>query len=109
MGLQQTFIENLKFYRKEKKLSQKDLSVMLDKGFNYINSIEGGVSFPPPAIIDQIADCLGIDAGLLFSNSSCPKNIIENYKAKFSQSFEDDLSSQVVKTIRMVCRKLEED
>ena len=65
MSLQQTFIANLRYFRKKKGLTQKDLSIYLNKGYNYINCIEGGNSFPPPAVIDQIAQVLGIDPGQL--------------------------------------------
>lgn len=106
MGLQQTFIENLKFYRRQKKLSQKDLSIMLDKSFNYINSIEGGISFPPPAVIDQIAEFLQIDAGLLFQSSSCPENIKNSFLQKYKQSLAQELSERIVKEIEHVCREI---
>lgn len=109
MGLQETFIENLKYYRKQKKFSQKDLAIQLNKSYNYINNIEGGGSFPPPAVIDQIAEILKIDSSLLFSNSASPKNLAASYKRKFSRSLQDELSAQVTKTIQTVCRRFAEE
>lgn len=108
MGLQETFIENLKFYRKQAKMSQKDLSVFLNKGFNYINSIEGGVSFPPPQVIDEIARLLHIESEVLFSKSSCPKNINSEFRKKYAKDFEDELVERVSAEIKKACRKLEE-
>lgn len=104
MSLQETFIENLKFYRKQAKLSQKDLSVMLNKGYNYINSIEGGVSFPPPQVIDEIASFLHIEPEILFSKNACPKNINSSFKKKYSASLAATLISRVSAEIEKVCR-----
>ena len=70
MSLQQTFIANLRYFRKKKGLTQKDLSVYLNKGYNYINCIEGGNSFPPPDVIDQMAAILEVEPGLLFQKDS---------------------------------------
>lgn len=55
MALQETFINNLKFYRKKAGLTQAQLALLIDKSFNYINGIECGVSFPPPDVIEKIA------------------------------------------------------
>lgn len=103
MALQETFIENLKFYRKQAKFSQKDLSVMLNKGFNYINSIEGGTSFPPPQVIDEISKILKIEPELLFSKNSCPQNICDSFKNKYKKSLETELIERVSKEIKKVC------
>lgn len=105
MALQETFIENLKFYRKQAKFSQKDLSVMLNKGFNYINSIEGGTSFPPPQVIDEISKILKIEPELLFSKNSCPENIAETFKNKYKKSLETELIERVSQEIEKVCRE----
>lgn len=103
MGLQETFIANLKFYRKQRGVSQKDLSIALDKSFNYINSIECGVSFPPPGIIDDIAVILKIEPETLFSKSASPANIVRSYAATFSKSLKDELTSGVCREIERIC------
>jgi transcriptional regulator with XRE-family HTH domain len=105
MALQETFIENLKFYRKREKLSQKDLSVLLNKGYNYINSIEGGASFPPPQVIDEIAGILHVEAEILFSKNSCPANINSAFKKEFGESLKDELILRVTEEIEKVCRE----
>ena len=105
MGLQETFIENLKFYRKKAKFSQKDLSVLLNKGFNYINSIEGGSSFPPPQVIDEISAILKIEPEVLFSKDSSPKNISESFKKQYKKSLETELIDRVSQEIKKVFRE----
>lgn len=106
MPLQKTFIENLKFYRRQAKFSQKDLSVLLNKGYNYINSIEGGSSFPPPQVIDEIAEILHIEPEILFSKNASPANINSSFKKKYAASLSDELVSRVSGEIKKVCREM---
>lgn len=106
MSLQETFIENLKFYRKQAGFSQKDLSVMLNKGYNYINCIEGGSSFPPPQVIDEISEILHIEPEVLFSKESCPKNILQTFKKKYKKSLETELVAKVSFEIEKICREM---
>ncbi len=106
MALQETFIENLKFYRKQAGFSQKDLSVMLNKGYNYINCIEGGSSFPPPQVIDEISKLLCIEPEVLFSKKSSPQNILQSFKETYKKSLETELIIKVSSEIEKVCRKM---
>ena len=69
-NLRQVFINNLRRYRKAKKVRQLDLAVEIGKSPNYINSIENGKYFPPPETIERIADFLGVEPMLLFSRQS---------------------------------------
>ncbi len=98
MSLQQTFIANLRHFRKKKGLTQKDLSVYLNKGYNYINCIEGGSSFPPPAVIDQIAQVLGIDPGQLFQKDGSP----ENLRRYGGQQYAEEVTDQIVGRLKEV-------
>ena len=107
MSVQETFIENLKFYRKSVKLSQKDLSIALNKGFNYINSIECGASFPPPNVIDEIAKFLKIEPESLFikQRTQQPKN--DDFKTRFSGFLREELTSRISSEIARFCDELE--
>ena len=57
---QAKFIENLRFWRKRRGLSQLKLSEMVNISPNYLNAVENGKNFPSPEIIQQISDILGI-------------------------------------------------
>ena len=57
MSLQETFIRNLKYYRKKKGLTQTELTVEIDMGLNYINGVEQGGVFPKAGRDRQ--DCAG--------------------------------------------------
>lgn len=103
MSLQKTFIENLKFYRKSEKISQKDLSIALNKGFNYINSIECGASFPPPNVIDEIAVLLKIEPESLFIKQRTHLPTNEDFKTKFSDLLKTELTSRISAEIARFC------
>ena len=102
MSLQETFIKNLKFYRKANSISQKDMSIALNKGFNYINSIECGVSFPPPQVVDEIATILKIEPGILFSKTGCPENIKDDMKSKIPITLKNELIAGITKEIERI-------
>ena len=107
MSLQETFIENLKFYRKAEKISQKDLSIALNKGFNYINSIECGASFPPPNVIEEIAGFLKIEPELLFIKKHKEKGQESMLNLKFSDFIKKELTSRIAEEISKFCEELE--
>lgn len=54
------FIENLRFWRKKRNLSQQKLSEMINISPNYMNAVENGKNFPSPEIIQHISDILEI-------------------------------------------------
>ena len=54
------FIENLRFWRKKRGLSQLKLSEMINISPNYLNAVENGKNFPSPEVIQQISDTLEI-------------------------------------------------
>ena len=68
--LRQTFIRNLKRYRKEQGFRQLDLALAIGKSSNYINSVENGKYFPSPETIEQIAAALKITPIRLFESES---------------------------------------
>lgn len=83
MILQEIFIRNLKFYRKEKGYTQNQLTLEINKSYNYINGIEQGKSFPPPEVIDKICEVLKIKPVQLFDEDGCGVNIISGNREKF--------------------------
>lgn len=100
MELQKVFISNLKFYRKQKNITQTDLSIQLDKSYNYINGIECGVSFPPPEVIQQIATVLNIRPMQLFDENASPENVITFDKKKFIDEVSNTLYTRLRADLR---------
>ena len=63
---QKIFIENLRFWRKKRGLSQLKLSEIVNISPNYLNAVENGKNFPSPEVIQQISDTLEVMPYQLF-------------------------------------------
>ena len=57
---QRVFIQNLRFLRSEKKLSQVKFSELVDVTPNYLNAIENGKNFPSLEVLQRMIDALGV-------------------------------------------------
>lgn len=77
MTLQELFVKNLKYYRKQKKLTQNELTLAIDMGYNYINGVEQQKYFPQPDVIEKIAQVLQIKPACLFSENPLLQDAIE--------------------------------
>ena len=64
--LQKVFIENLRYWRKKKEISQLKLSEMINISPNYLNAVENGKNFPSPEVIQHISDSLELMPYQLF-------------------------------------------
>ena len=64
--LQKVFIENLRYWRKKRGVSQLKLSEMVNISPNYLNAVENGKNFPSPEVIQHISDCLELMPYQLF-------------------------------------------
>ncbi|MDR0442262.1 MAG: helix-turn-helix domain-containing protein [Treponema sp.] len=63
---QKVFIENLRFWRKKRGISQLKLSEMINITPNYLNAVENGKNFPSPEVIQYISDILELMPYQLF-------------------------------------------
>ncbi|WP_353885688.1 helix-turn-helix transcriptional regulator [uncultured Treponema sp.] len=101
--LRQQFIQNLKFFRKQKGMRQLDLALEIGKSSNYINSIENGKYFPSPETIESIARSLGIEPVRLFGKCE------ESEKEKIAETvlnIEETLRSEVLESIQKAFSKI---
>jgi len=57
---QRLFIENLRFWRKKREISQLKLSEMVNISPNYLNAVENGKNFPSPEVIQNISEVLKV-------------------------------------------------
>ena len=106
LSLQESFINNLKFYRKKSGFSQESLSNRLGKGTKYINKIESGVSFPTIQVIEEIAEVLNIKASKLFEDDSTPQNIITYDKKQFIKDVTDSLYEKLSADMEAILKKM---
>ncbi|MCR4713875.1 MAG: helix-turn-helix domain-containing protein [Treponemataceae bacterium] len=104
MKLKEVFTNNLKFYRKQKGLTQNELTLAIDKSYNYINSVEQGKMMPSFEVIEQICDVLQIQPCQLFDENASPENIKtfdkENYINSLSEKLFDKLKGMISSEIR---------
>ena len=95
MTLQELFVKNLKYYRKQKKLTQNELTLAIDMGYNYINGVEQQKYFPQPDVIEKIAAALEIKPVCLFSENILEQNLLET-----DGHFIDELTEKLYAKIK---------
>jgi len=95
--LQQYLSQNIKKYRKQKKLSQEKLADLAGISVNYIGLIECGKNFPSLAMLEKIAMALDIESIDLFNKNTLPFSATEKLKK--------DLQNEIKKTIDEVFEK----
>jgi len=66
MNVKSIFGKNLKYYRKEKKLSQEQLSENLGITVKHLSEIERGIVFASAGLMEKLAENLGIPIFVLF-------------------------------------------
>ena len=103
-SIRETFVNNLKYYRNQKGISQEKLSYAVGKSIAYINQIENRDSWPQPEMVDKIAVALGIPSSALFEENTCPENKKAVFESNFGKSIEAELLSRIEKDVREVCK-----
>lgn len=100
--LRKIFIRNLKYYRKQKGFRQIDLALEINKGYNYINSIENEKYFPSPETIEEISAVLEIEPMQLF-NREDPQNAStdKNLEIKLND-IEKQLKKEIISKIETI-------
>ena len=71
-NIQHVFAFHLKQLRTELNLTQSTLAKKIGTTGNYIAMIERELKFPSPAMIERIADALGVDSTELFTKIEQP-------------------------------------
>ena len=105
-SIRETFVNNLKFYRKQKGISQEKLSYAVGKSIAYINQIENKDTWPQPEMVDKIAVALGISSSALFEENSSPDNLKTGFAEKYGKAIETELISRIEKDVMEVCKLL---
>ncbi|MBR0496642.1 MAG: helix-turn-helix transcriptional regulator [Treponema sp.] len=102
-AIRETFVNNLKFYRKKRGISQEKLSYAVGKSIAYINQIENKISWPQPEMVDKIAVALEIPSSALFEENGSPQNKKDLFENTFGKSLESELLSRIEKDVKEVC------
>ena len=94
------FIENLRFWRKERGISQLKLSEMVNISPNYLNAVENGKNFPSPEVIQKICDTLEILPYQLFLEhpaDAVPFNTVTTELMVIKQRFVKEIDTLIQK------------
>ena len=103
-SIRETFVNNLKYYRNQKGISQEKLSYAVEKSIAYINQIENRDSWPQPEMVDKIAIALGISSSALFEERGSPQNKKAQFEDEYGKSLEEELLFRIEKDVRAVCK-----
>jgi len=103
-SIREIFVNNLKYYRKQKGISQEKLSYAVDRSIAYINQIENKDTWPQPEMVDKIALALGITSSALFEERGSPENQKAVFKNTYGKSLEKELLSRIEKDVKDVCK-----
>ena len=99
-SIRDTFVNNLRYYRNQKGISQEKLSYAVGKSIAYINQIENRDSWPQP----EIAMALGINSSALFEERGSPENQKTVFENTFGKSLENELLSRIERDVKEVCK-----
>ena len=90
MEIKTLFGLNLKRYRKEKRLSQEELSEKVDISVKHLSKIERGLTFVSADLLEKLSDNLGVSVARLFCKEN--ENIYDdNVLRKFDRITEKHL------------------
>ena len=97
MDFQDDFISNLKYYRKEKNISQEMLAELCDCATSTIGCIECGRQTPSFELLVKIAKALKISPADLFlrNASTTVKNTKTILKSKLLPQIEDFIETEL--------------
>lgn len=98
--VQKRLADNIRFYRKQKGMTQEDLAERAGTATNYIGTIEIGKKFPSPNMIEKIAKALEIDELALFSESIC--NLTESDIKTIEKSLLENITKTVKNTFKTI-------
>lgn len=92
MSLQDTFVDNLKRFRKERHLTQEKLAELCNTETSYIGQIEIKKRFPSLSFIEKLAEVLNIPAYYLYKPT-------EEFLSATNQQMKQELISEITKNI----------
>jgi transcriptional regulator with XRE-family HTH domain len=97
---QKKFIENLRFWRKKRGISQLKMSEMVNISPNYLNAVENGKNFPSPEVIQHISETLDVLPYQLFLENPAqetPENLMVFNLLEKKQKFINEFKNLIKK------------
>lgn len=106
MGTRHTFIQNMKYYRKQAGLTQERLAELVGMSTSYIGDMEARERFPSAETIDKIASALNVRVSTLFDERGSSASIKETFKNVYGATLQSELLNRIQKAIDDVCKML---
>ncbi|GHU58075.1 hypothetical protein FACS189444_1180 [Spirochaetia bacterium] len=102
MDIKEIFGANLKYYRKQRRLSQEELSEKLGITPKHLSTLETGATFVSARMLEKITETLRISASVLFYTPE-EKSSDDSFLTAIDQIIEKELS-RTVETIKIEMR-----
>ena len=104
MEIQTVFIQNLRKYRKNAKLTQEKLAELCNTDFRYIGQIETGRRRPSLEFVGKIATALNISPYRLF----CDQTDAENGLEALHHEQRQKIKSIILENATAICSIIDE-
>lgn len=91
--------EKIKFYRKEKGITQQQLANKIDKTLSSVKKYESGYTTPPIKVIKEIAKALNISLDCLIENEKDSDDNIVTLSLHNANGIDDELPEEAQKEI----------
>jgi transcriptional regulator with XRE-family HTH domain len=86
----------VRFYRKQRRLSQAELAEKADISITFLSKIERGIKFPTSETLSGLANGLEVEVYQLFRNDETPVEqwtMFERFKKDITKSINDTLDT----------------
>ena len=103
MNIKTSFGENLKFYRKKRRLSQEQLSEKVDISFKHLSAIERGLTFVSADLLEKLSQSLEIPVYLFFVEE---KEML--YNDTMLDAIDKKIEKHIIKTEKHIIKAIEE-
>jgi transcriptional regulator with XRE-family HTH domain len=105
MHIKAIFGSNLKFYRKQRKLSQEQLAEELGITSKHLSTIETGTTFVSAELLEKLTEKLNVSASALFYSVE-EKSIDNSFLNKVDQIIEKEFLKTAI-AIKLELRRSE--
>ncbi|GBU29422.1 hypothetical protein R84B8_02987 [Treponema sp. R8-4-B8] len=92
----------VRFYRKQRRLSQAELAEKAGISITFLSKIERGIKFPTSDTLSGLANGLNIEVYQLFRNDETP---VEEWK--LFERFKKDITNTINKTLENIYKEYE--
>jgi transcriptional regulator with XRE-family HTH domain len=99
---------NVKFYRKQRRISQEDLSEKLEIGPNHLSKIERGAAFVSAELLERLIQALGVSSSALFHSAeedTCDNGIVSRLDRIIEQELENTRKNISLQLYRMLAEQ----